>query len=64
MGYSPSFDGGMGTLLIMSGLVGAAISGLYVDKTGEFEKVVHFACDDRKSGDVLEIVVIFSLSRR
>ncbi|EYC35710.1 hypothetical protein Y032_0995g3339 [Ancylostoma ceylanicum] len=40
MGYSPSFDGGMGTLLIMSGLVGAAISGLYVDKTGEFEKTM------------------------
>ncbi|KIH68334.1 transporter, major facilitator family protein [Ancylostoma duodenale] len=43
MGYSPSFDGGMGTLLIMSGLVGAAISGLYVDKTGEFEKTMKFS---------------------
>ncbi|PIC20882.1 hypothetical protein B9Z55_025925 [Caenorhabditis nigoni] len=38
-GYSPTFNGGMGTLLIMSGLVGAAISGIIVDKWGEFEKV-------------------------
>ncbi|KAK6032890.1 hypothetical protein OSTOST_00902, partial [Ostertagia ostertagi] len=40
MGYSLSFSGGMGTLLIMSGLVGAAISGLYVDKTGKFEQTM------------------------
>ncbi|KAK6765648.1 hypothetical protein RB195_025518 [Necator americanus] len=40
MGYSPQFNGGMGALLIMSGLVGAAIAGIYVDKTGEFEKTM------------------------
>ncbi|KAF1749183.1 hypothetical protein GCK72_025650 [Caenorhabditis remanei] len=39
-GYSPTFNGGMGTLLIMSGLVGAAISGIIVDKWGKFEKVM------------------------
>uniref|UniRef100_A0A183G1H9 MFS domain-containing protein n=1 Tax=Heligmosomoides polygyrus TaxID=6339 RepID=A0A183G1H9_HELPZ len=43
MGYSLSFSGGMGTLLIMSGLVGAAISGLYVDKTGKFEQTMKFS---------------------
>ncbi|KAK6037293.1 hypothetical protein COOONC_25202, partial [Cooperia oncophora] len=35
MGYSLAFSGGMGTLLIMSGLVGAAIAGIYVDKNRE-----------------------------
>ncbi|WKY14962.1 hypothetical protein Q1695_000463 [Nippostrongylus brasiliensis] len=43
LGYSLSFSGGMGTLLIMSGLVGAAISGLYVDKTGKFEQTMKIA---------------------
>ncbi|VDO43370.1 unnamed protein product [Haemonchus placei] len=43
LGYSLSFSGGMGTLLIMSGLVGAAISGLYVDKTGKFEQTMKFS---------------------
>ncbi|VDM77841.1 unnamed protein product [Strongylus vulgaris] len=40
LGYSASFSGGMGTLLIMSGLVGAAITGIYVDMTGQFEKTM------------------------
>ncbi|KHJ92854.1 hypothetical protein OESDEN_07246 [Oesophagostomum dentatum] len=40
LGYGSSFSGGMGTLLIMSGLVGAACSGIYVDMTGQFEKTM------------------------
>ncbi|KJH42546.1 transporter, major facilitator family protein [Dictyocaulus viviparus] len=43
MGYSASFNGGMGTLLIVSGLVGAVISGMYVDKTGKFEQTMKLA---------------------
>ncbi|CAI2358250.1 unnamed protein product [Caenorhabditis sp. 36 PRJEB53466] len=39
-GYNPTFNGGMGTLLIMSGLVGAAVSGMIVDKWGSFETVM------------------------
>ncbi|CAJ0954173.1 unnamed protein product, partial [Mesorhabditis belari] len=39
-GYSETFSGGMGSLLIVSGLVGAAISGIIVDKTGMFEQVM------------------------
>uniref|UniRef100_A0A8R1DYC6 Major facilitator superfamily (MFS) profile domain-containing protein n=1 Tax=Caenorhabditis japonica TaxID=281687 RepID=A0A8R1DYC6_CAEJA len=39
-GYNQTFNGGMGTLLITSGLVGSAISGLIVDKWGQFEKVM------------------------
>ncbi|CAJ0584547.1 unnamed protein product, partial [Mesorhabditis spiculigera] len=39
-GYSETFSGGMGSLLIVSGLVGAAVSGIIVDKTGKFEQVM------------------------
>ncbi|PAV66174.1 hypothetical protein WR25_25473 isoform B [Diploscapter pachys] len=39
-GYSPTFNGLMGGLLIMSGLVGAAITGIIVDKYGQFELVM------------------------
>jgi len=41
-GYSDTFSGVMGALLIFSGLVGAALSGLYVDKTKKFEETVKF----------------------
>uniref|UniRef100_A0A1I7WLA0 MFS domain-containing protein n=1 Tax=Heterorhabditis bacteriophora TaxID=37862 RepID=A0A1I7WLA0_HETBA len=45
-GYFPTFNGLMGTLLIMSGLIGSAITGIYVDKTGKFEQTmkISFLC--------------------
>ena len=39
-GYSDTFSGIMGALLIVSGLIGAAASGVYVDKTKKFEETV------------------------
>ncbi|CAI5454749.1 unnamed protein product [Caenorhabditis angaria] len=42
-GYDPTFNGGMGSLLIGSGLVGAAVSGIIVDKWGQFERVMKIA---------------------
>uniref|UniRef100_A0A7E4VYZ2 MFS domain-containing protein n=1 Tax=Panagrellus redivivus TaxID=6233 RepID=A0A7E4VYZ2_PANRE len=39
-GYSDSFSGGIGALLIVSGLIGAAVSGVYVDKTKKFEETM------------------------
>uniref|UniRef100_A0A914EFN2 Uncharacterized protein n=1 Tax=Acrobeloides nanus TaxID=290746 RepID=A0A914EFN2_9BILA len=39
-GYSNTFSGIMGALLIVSGLVGAAVSGVYVDKTHRFEETM------------------------
>ncbi|CAB3400215.1 unnamed protein product [Caenorhabditis bovis] len=42
-GYNPTFNGGMGTLLILSGFVGSAISGIIVDKWGKFEQVMKVA---------------------
>ncbi|KAK0397283.1 hypothetical protein QR680_002065 [Steinernema hermaphroditum] len=39
-GYSETFSGLMGSLLIVSGLVGSAISGIYVDKTKKFTETM------------------------
>ncbi|KAE9556411.1 hypothetical protein FO519_000296 [Halicephalobus sp. NKZ332] len=39
-GYSDTFSGIMGALLIVSGLIGSAISGIYVDKTKKFEETI------------------------
>uniref|UniRef100_A0AC34GV10 Major facilitator superfamily (MFS) profile domain-containing protein n=1 Tax=Panagrolaimus sp. ES5 TaxID=591445 RepID=A0AC34GV10_9BILA len=39
-GYSDSFSGFMGALLIVSGLIGSAVSGVFVDKTRKFEETM------------------------
>uniref|UniRef100_A0A914UMK3 Membrane transporter n=1 Tax=Plectus sambesii TaxID=2011161 RepID=A0A914UMK3_9BILA len=39
-GYSDTFIGAMGALLIISGLIGAAISGVLVDKTKMFQEIM------------------------
>uniref|UniRef100_A0AC34R2X3 Major facilitator superfamily (MFS) profile domain-containing protein n=1 Tax=Panagrolaimus sp. JU765 TaxID=591449 RepID=A0AC34R2X3_9BILA len=39
-GYSDTFSGIMGALLILSGLFGSALSGIYVDKTKKFEQTM------------------------
>uniref|UniRef100_A0A1I7ZTV9 MFS domain-containing protein n=1 Tax=Steinernema glaseri TaxID=37863 RepID=A0A1I7ZTV9_9BILA len=39
-GYSGTFSGLMGSLLIVSGLIGAALSGIYVDKTKKFTETM------------------------
>ncbi|CAD6185452.1 unnamed protein product [Caenorhabditis auriculariae] len=60
-GYSPTFNGGMGSLLIMSGLVGAAITGIIVDKWGQFEKVMKISfCIAGVAASSLTIVINYS----
>jgi len=39
-GYSDTFSGLMGSLLIVSGLIGSTISGIVVDRTRRFEEVM------------------------
>lgn len=39
-GYSGTFSGLMGSLLIISGLLGSAISGVFVDRTKRFEETL------------------------
>ncbi|TMS36855.1 hypothetical protein L596_003928 [Steinernema carpocapsae] len=39
-GYSETFSGLMGSLLIVSGLIGSAISGVYVDKSKKFTETM------------------------
>uniref|UniRef100_A0AC35U8J4 MFS domain-containing protein n=1 Tax=Rhabditophanes sp. KR3021 TaxID=114890 RepID=A0AC35U8J4_9BILA len=41
-GYSATFSGIMGATLIVSGLVGAAISGIFVDRTKKFQETMKF----------------------
>jgi len=39
-GYSQKFYGPLGSLLVVSGLVGSALSGIYVDRTKKFEETM------------------------
>jgi FLVCR family MFS transporter 7 len=39
-GYSNTFSGALGSLLIVSGLIGAALAGIYVDRTKRFEEAM------------------------